>query len=102
VLSTSLGNNAAGGRPSVSLGQAFIPTGPGSAGLVAGMNGNGQAQGLGGLGLLSLSARERGQEAAAMGSRAGMGVDVVEEDEEGSVEMLREDSGMSRDAMEED
>lgn len=98
MLSTSLGNNGPGGRPSVSLGQAFIPTGPGSAGLVAGMNA-GQAQGLGGLGLLSLSARERGE---GPGARAIAGVGVVEEDDEGGVEMLREDSGMSRDAMEED
>jgi hypothetical protein len=29
-------------------------------------------------------------------------VDVVDEDDEGGVEMLREDSGTSRDAMEED
>lgn len=88
VLSTSLGNSShtSGGthgtRPSVSLGQAFIPTGAGSGGLYP----PGQApQALGGLGLLSL------------GNRA-----AVEESEEGGMEMMREGSNMSREAMEED
>lgn len=93
MLSTSLGNNG-GGRPSFSLGPGFIPTGPGSAGLVVGQNGQ-QVGGLGGLGLLSLSARERVDE----GDESG---DVGGDDGPGGMEMLREDSGMSRDAMEED
>lgn len=91
VLSTSLGNNG-GGRPSVSLGQAFIPTGQGS-GLVQ----TGTAQGLGGLGLLSLSnsqsVKEDGEESLGEdgesrnggeereeGSRMGMRGQVMDED----------------------
>ena len=89
VLSTSLGNNGntVGGRPSFSLGQAFIPTGSGSGAVPP----TGAAQGLGGLGLLSLSNSESVREGRE-----------DEEEEGGGVEMLRGDSGGSRDAMEED
>ena len=90
VLSTSLGNNGgtAGGRPSFSLGQAFIPTGPVSGVVPPG----GAPQGLGGLGLLSLSNSESVREGR---------VDE-EEEEEGAMEMMRDDSNGSRNAMEED
>lgn len=91
VLSTSLGNNggAAGGRLSFSLGQAFIPTGPGSGVIPP----NGAPQGLGGLGLLSL----RNSESVREGR-----VDEENEGEGGGMEMMRENSGASREAMEED
>lgn len=88
MLSSSLGNNSGnGGRPSFSLGQTFTPTGAGSAGIVP----HGTApQGLGGLGLLSLTNNER----------------RIRENEllnaQGGIEMMRDDSDMSREAMEED
>ena len=86
VLSTSLGNNNNGngaGRPSFSLGQAFIPTGSGSGGIVQ----QGSApQGLGGLGLLSLNRDRR---------------DASDEGQE-AMEIMREDPEHSREAMEED
>ena len=105
VLSTSLGNNGttAGGRPSFSLGQAFIPTGPGSSIIPQG----GAPQGLGGLGLLSLSTRPGNGEGddssedgrrRLVGSRGSRGSGGS-----GGEEMMRGDSiGADSTIMEED
>ena len=90
ILSTSLERssgilNGREGRPSISLGQAFIPTGVGAQ-----LQFEGAApQGLGGLGLLSL---------------AGLGERRISADD-GGMEVVREDSEGSedgREAMDED
>lgn len=105
MLSTSLGNSTAGGRPSFSLGQAFIPTGQGSGQL---LQQGGAPQGLGGLGLLSLSnnqrMRERGEDEEVLNEEdeegGGEGGEEGEERRDsGGSEMMRSDSAQ---AMEED
>ena len=88
VLSTSLERSSGilNGRPSISLGQAFIATGPGTPGMLP----EGAApQGLGGLGLLSLT---RAAERRTSGDEGAM--EVLTEGVEGEDDML--------DAMEED
>lgn len=92
-----------GGRPSVQLGQAFIPTGipglgPGGVALEGG-------QGLGGLGLLSLSSRiveersgsEGGDEEGEDGRPAGIGPGAGQEEQasrRGSGETEMSDGGV--------
>ena len=89
VLSTSLERSSGvlNGRPSISLGQAFIPTGPGTPSMYP--EGGAAPQGLGGLGLLSLT---RAGERRASGDDGAM--EVLAEGVEGKDDML--------DAMEED
>lgn len=95
-VSSTSGISSAGPRTSFGLGQAFVPVGNSNG------NGNGHPQSLGGLGLLNL---RNGIGSGNPGERKS-GDETQEEDErdcgEKGVVMAREDSGESREAMEED